>query len=164
MGWALLVVVIIIAALAVPRLGKVLLGITGLVVVGGVLVFAAAYWMEQQDRREREIAKTRIGNNEVELVDLVLQPGYGSGAYKLVGRLRNKSTQYALAELRLQITMRDCSPTGTCEVVGESDERIYAAVPPGQARDLDESVRFSGLQKARGEHVWDYRLTETVGR
>jgi hypothetical protein len=162
--WLLLVVVIVFAALAVPRFGKVVLillaVLIGLAAVGGLVL----YRMDQQEKRERAIAKSRIPFDEIDLVNLALQPSYGTGSYTLVGRVRNKSARYTLSELRLQLTIRDCLTPGACEIVGESDERIYADVPAGQARDLSEYVHFSGLQKARGEHAWDYRLTETLGR
>lgn len=161
MWWLLLVVILIIAGFAVPRFGKVLLAtVVAVVVVGG------AYLYETNRRQdvERAAAKTRIAIAEVQLIDLLLQPGYSSGVYTLVGRLRNGSAQYSLTSLRLKLTMQDCADLTGCETVGEVVESIYASVPPGQSRDLNEFVSFTGLGRARGKHQWDYALLEVNGQ
>jgi hypothetical protein len=69
-----------------------------------------------------------------------------------------------LTQLRLMLTMRDCTGPADCEVVGESEEFIFTKVPPGQARDLDESVHFSKLGQPRGKRQWDYRILEILGK
>ena len=164
MGWAVLVVLIIIAAFAIPRFGTALLALLGVVVIGVVILGVVLYQMDQQDKRERELATSRISRSEIELVDLALQPGYGTSSYTLVGRVRNLSAQYTLSEVRLKLVMRDCAPAGHCEIVGETDESLYLGVPPGQARDLNEYVSFRGLGPPSGKHQWEHQILEIIGR
>ena len=160
MAW-LVIVVVIIAAVAVPRFGKAL--VKG---VGALVVLVALAWgiFDSRQKAEREAAKSRIKPNEIELADLRLNNGYGPGSYALVGRVRNRSTRHSLGELHLRFTMKDCTDAGTCEIVGESDETIYINVPPGQARDLDEHVSFARLRSPRGKHQWSFDVKEIVGR
>ena len=131
-----------------------------------VVVLGAAVWhvMDKANRIEREAARARIQRSEVSCDDLELQPGYGSAAYRLLGRIRNKSQRYTLTELKLKLTMRDCNAQGDCETVGETEESIYVTIPPGQARDLDEYVYFSHLGQLRGRLQWDYQILEIQGR
>jgi hypothetical protein len=109
-------------------------------------------------------ARPRIRMGEVELVDLRLLPGSLLGSSRLVGRVRNRSPRYTLTQLRLMLTMRDCTGPADGEVVGESEEFIFTKVPPGQARDLDESVHFSKLGQPRGKRQWDDRILEILGK
>jgi hypothetical protein len=164
MWWLLLLVIVIIAAFAVPRFGKALLGTVAVVVV---VIAVYIFDSDRRNKAETAAARTRIQFSEVELVDLGLQPRYKytqSGSYTLVGRVRNGSAQYTLSQIRLKLTMRDCTEPAGCETVGEVDESIYLSVPPGQARDLDEFVDFSGLGQPRGKHQWDYQLLEVSGK
>lgn len=160
----IVVVLVIIAAFALPRFGKALAGLFGvllvLAIVGAIILFV----MDRRQKAERELAKTRIKTAEVDLVDLGLRNGYGAGSYTLVGRVRNRSGRYTLNEMRLKLTMKDCGDTNSCEVVGQTEEAIYVNVPPGQARDLNEFVSFTGLGSPRGKHQWDYEIVEIVGQ
>jgi hypothetical protein len=164
MTWAVILVALIIAAFAIPRLGKALLVLLAVVVVIAAAVGLVLYIQSQREQAARDLAKTFIRASEIELVDLVLLPSHGTGSFRLAGRIRNRSVRYTLTGLQLRLTMRDCSAPNDCEVVGQTSEDIYAAVPPGQARELDESVSFAGLGRPRGEHKWDFAVTEVSGR
>jgi hypothetical protein len=164
MAWAILLIIIIVPAFAIPKFGKALLGLGGILLILAALGAVVLYKMDRQQRAEHEVAKTRIKLNEVELVDLVLRPGHSTGSYTLVGRIRNQSTQYTLSEVRLKLTMRDCKGSNDCEIVGETKESLYTSVPPGQARDLDEYVHFSGMRQPRGKYQWEYQIVEILGR
>src|SRR5262245_13385256 len=163
MAW-IAIVIVIIAAFALPRFGHLLVRIIGGVVVLAALGAVVLLVMNQRQEAERERAKNRIKPGEIELSDLVLKNGYGLGSYTLAGRVRNRSNQYALHELTLRLTMRDCSPSSECEIVGQTDETIHADVPPGQARDVNDFVHFSGLGSPHGKHQWDYEVREIFGR
>ena len=147
-----------------PRLGKALLVLLGIVVV---IIAAGALWlyeMDQTDKHEREIAKTKISPSQIELSDLLLRPSYGNGDFALVGRIKNRSPQYALDGLKLKLLIRDCDSKAECEVVGETEVNIYTDVPAGQSRDLEQSVYFRNLCHARGKHEWEYRVLEISGK
>jgi hypothetical protein len=162
MGW-LLLVIIIIAAFAVPRFGKAVLVFLGIVLLG-VAIFAWLYESDKRDRAERAVARTRITPAEVELVGLALQPSSLGGSYTLIGRVRNRSTVYTLTKLQLKLMIRDCQTSTDCEIVGETEESVYTNVPPGQARDLDQYVHFSGLRQPHGKYRWDYHIVEIIGQ
>ncbi len=163
MLWAIVILGVIVAAFAVPKFGKAVLAFLGVIVVlvaiGGLYLFAS----NRRDKAEREAAKARIRPNEIELVDLAFRNGY-SGSYTLIGRIRNRSTRYTLSEISLRFTMKDCMNSNECETVGQTVDTMYVSVPPGQARDLNEFVSFSGLGTARGEHQWNYEVVEILGK
>jgi len=183
MMWLVVIVIVVALAFAVPRFGKMLLIISGVLLVLGLLAAAALYVVKQREDAAREEAKKLINRDDLEFVDMALRGGNVlPGSYRLIGRVRNRST-FHLSELRLKLTLRDC-PKGVvpsprpehftdaernvfrraCEVVGEEQEHVYASVPAHQARDLDQLVSFSGFKDIRGDLVWDYAILETVGR
>ena len=164
MIWIVIIIGVIIAAFVIPRFGRVVVGLVGLVVALGVIGAIILFVMDRRQKAERELAKTRIRSQEVELVDLVLRPGYSGSSFTLVGRVRNRSGRYTLNEMRLKFTMKDCGEADNCEVVGQTEDAMYVNVPPGQARDLNESVYFTGLGSPRGKHQWDYQVVEIIGR
>jgi hypothetical protein len=122
------------------------------------------YESDKRDKAERTVARTRIRPAEVELVDLALRPNYSGSSYTLVGRVRNRSAAYTLTEFRLKLVIRDCRTASDCEIVGETEESVYANVPPNQARDLDKYIYFSGLRQPRGKYQWAYHIIEIIGR
>jgi len=150
--WWLIGIVIVIAAFAFPRFGKALLVLATIVVVGILIVIA-------NERQESAAARTRVSASEIDLLDLRLGSSYGS-SYRLVGRLRNRSPRYTLSSLSIKVTMRDCTAPGQCETVGETTTSVYASVPPGQVRGIDDSVYFSGLPPFRGKMEWIYSVVE----
>ena len=161
MWWLLLIIIVIVAAFAVPKFGKFLLGtILVIAVVGGV----AIYEVQRRREVETEAAKTRILRSQLELDSLELQPGYFLGSYTLIGRVRNRSSEYTLDNFRLKLIMRDCLSPDDCEVVGEKEQSIYTTVPPGQARDIDDIVSFSDLGEPRGTLQWDHEVIEISGK
>lgn len=158
MVWVFLLIIIVIAAFAFPRFGKALL------IIVGILVCVALIWYFKI-QQEEEASKKRIPANELELIELGLLPRkYSQESFELVGRIRNKSTQYTLTTLRLRITMKDCLSAGPCETVGESSVWVFISVPPGQSREIKDSVYFSNLGNPRGQFQWSYMIEEISAR
>ncbi len=156
MWWVLIILIVLIAAFAVPKFGKALLVVIGILVVGGFALYL-------NGQHKEELAKKRISPDEIQLDDLRLAPSYSPESFRIVGRIKNKSQKYSLDSLRLKITMRDCVKLGDCKIVGESVAWSFADVPPGQSRDFDESVYFSNLAKPKGKYEWDYSIIEIKG-
>jgi hypothetical protein len=209
MVWMILIAVVVIAGFAVPRFGAAFIV---LLCVGAVLI----YGFDRRADAERAASRTRIGVGDLEFVDVVLQPRYSD--HRLVGRLRNLSTEHSLSTLRLRIFVRDCgsadlrfytlveelrtadaakdsvvarerareirhlmaaipsrrpsdrtvewrpSPVhAACEIVDEYEKTIYPRIPPGQARDMAESVYLS-LRRPDHEYQWHYEIDEIVAR
>jgi hypothetical protein len=68
-----------------------------------------------------------------------------------------------LSSFDLQLTIRDCAPSGQCEVVGQTSTSVYANVPPGQSRDVSDYVFFSPRPRIRGRMEWSYGIDATYG-
>jgi hypothetical protein len=120
-------------------------------------------YQDQLRKREYEGSKTRIPLSLVEFQNIELKPGYSSSFFNVVGRVKNNSAQYTLDEIRLQITMSEALGNHS-EVVGQEETTIHVNSPPGQARDFDDSVWFSGLGAPRGKRTWSYRIMYVAGQ
>lgn len=112
---------------------------------------------------EAERARFRITPAEVRIDDLRLGP-QSAGSYRLTGRVHNMSGRFTLTGLNLKLTIQDCLPSGQCDTIGERTESPLLSIPPGQARDIDESVYFSGVAALHGHMEWSYNLVGTEGR
>ncbi len=182
MWWLFIVIIILIAAFAVPSFGKALLGFGKILsILLGILAIIGVAWY-YYTRHEEELAKTRISPNEIELSDLRLIPeDYDRESFKLIGRLKNKSSKYSLSELQVKIELQDhigeiidpfdksievwpVSGIGQREVIGEDTIDILSDVPPGQVRNVDEHVYFSNLAYAKGKYESNYSITEIKGK
>ena len=91
----------------------------------------------------------RIPINQIELVDLVVRAPCAFSP-RLMGKIRNKSTQYTLTEVVLQITVFDCR-NDDCEIIGQGDELIWIKVPPGQEKKVVEYVHISNMRQPLGK-------------
>lgn len=86
MVWAILLLLIVVATYAIPKLGKALLVLLAILLLLAATGAVALYLMNTRDEAERKLAETRIKPVEVELVDLAVRPGHGTGSYTLIGR------------------------------------------------------------------------------
>ncbi len=158
MLWIILIVIIIIAAFAVPRFGKALL-----IAVGIALLAVAALYI--RNNQEEEAAKKRITASEIDLIDLHLLPhSYSNESFEISCRIRNKSSRYTLTDMRLRVTLKDCIDAKKCETVGDSTAWVFATVPPGQSRELRDSMYFSNLGRPSGKFEWDYSIEQISGK
>lgn len=152
-----LILMVIALAFIFPKFGKALLILAGIL----ILLFIGIYLHYEG---EEEASKKRITSSEIELDGLRLKNGYSSTSFTLVGRLRNSSNRYTVSSVTLKVTFQDCSPNGDCETVGENSIWIFESVPPGQARDFDESVYLPNANSVRGRLQWNYVITEIKGK
>ena len=107
-------------------------------------------------------ADHRIPVSEIELINFkISHPCVFSP--RLIARVRNKSRQYTLTEIALQITMLDCV-NDDCDVLGRRDELIWIEVPPGQERDVVEYVHISNTRQPSGKISWQYKILYATGR
>jgi hypothetical protein len=155
--WILVILIVIVIAFKIPAFGKFLIiGIT-------ILVAFGLLWYIK-DQRNEEISKKLIAPTEIQFDDFSLIPEkYMTDSFHLLGRIKNKSRQHTLQDLRLKVIMRDCIKPSACEIVGEAETRILATVPPGQSRDINESLYFANIAKPKGEYKWDYNILEIKG-
>jgi hypothetical protein len=96
---------------------------------------------------------------------VTLKPDFSG--YRLAGRVTTRSSQFKLKQIWLVVKVRDCkdaTPQSSCIVIGENSESVYFDVPPGQARDFSESVRFAGPLNVKGRLLWDYSISQIKGK
>lgn len=156
MGWLIGIVILILLVVS-AGFRKFALVIVGLGAAAGFVIYA-------NEERKEKLALSRIRPAELKFEGVTLKPDYSG--YTLSGRLINGSAQYTLKQVTLKVTMRDCSGESerNCLIIGESNEYVHLGVPPGQARDFNELVYFSGgALKPRGRLVWDYSVVEVKG-
>jgi hypothetical protein len=128
-------------------------------------IFILWLWFQNQEREragEDAAAKRRIPIQNVELVDLRMSAQHSMP--RLTGRVRNNDKGHALTAVELRLIIRDCATPGRCDTVGETVESISMQVPPGQARDVDEMVHFSGLRQGGVGRDWTFSVVSVSGK
>ncbi|HTE43449.1 MAG TPA: hypothetical protein VK629_21700 [Steroidobacteraceae bacterium] len=155
----LFVITILILLIASAVFRKYALGL----LVVGVVIGGVIYLINEQ---QQNAALTRIALSELKLEGVALIPDYGG--YKLTGRIQNNSKQFTLNQLTLVVSIKDCTgdlSSQTCVTIGESTESFYPQIPPGQARDFNRAMYFSGGgPKPKGRMEWHYVVSKIQGK
>ncbi|NMG42866.1 hypothetical protein GPA22_03830 [Aromatoleum toluvorans] len=157
MAWLLGIAVLVLLVVS-SGFRKFALGLVALTVAGGGLLYI-------QSELEQSRSLSRIAISELAFENVALKPEYSG--YKLSGRIMNNSTNYTLKQVKLVVTMQDCTgATGSqnCITIGESSEYLYLGIPPVQARDFEEPVYFAGRGlNPKGHLQWSYSVSEIRG-
>jgi hypothetical protein len=74
------------------------------------------------------------------------------------------NSPYAVYDIKARIRVLDCNAQSHCDVVGEENTRIGPFLPPGQVRDINDSVFFDSGTRVRGQFQWNYEITEVRAR
>jgi hypothetical protein len=122
------------------------------------LAIAALLYM--QHRGEEHLALTGIPSSELVFENVTLKPYVGS--YKIAGRMKNNSAKFSVRQIDLVVTVKDCTQGAAepqCVTIGESNEILNLNIPPGEARDFEEAVRFYGSPKLKGRMEWSYAVS-----
>ena len=138
--------------------------VAGLLIVGAVVLIV----MEQREtRKETEESLTRIQPSELQLTDVVLNPGYAN-SFRLAGRVINRSPRHTVSGVAFKVKVEDCPAAGqpaACVTIGEGRARIAPTIPPGHARDFDELVAFDkAAPTVRGQMKWSYTIESILAR
>jgi hypothetical protein len=161
-----------------------LVALVALVAVGGIV----GWLYSQQEEQQRQVARTLIKPEQIEITDATLSIGTYS---EMKAAVTNKSP-YLLVELALMVKVLDCKyydsanqPTapppgfvpdkskdgphagnivGKCTTVGQYVAREYSLnIPSGQKRAFRGYVRFDNLPPLREkEWTWHYTIQEIV--
>ena len=134
---------------------KVALGVAAsALAVGGLLYM--------HNREEEHRALTRIPKSELVLENVTLSPYVGN--YRIAGRITNSSAKFSVKQIDIVVTVQDCPRVAAeeqCVTIGKSNEILNFDIPPGEARDFAESVRFSGGNlKLKGRLEWSYSILQ----
>ena len=158
MQWLLLGVVVIALlymSTHYPKTAFSVLGVLG--IAAAVIVFST--------REDALRGRQKLPVADIKIENAVIAPAYG-GSYQLNARLVNAHPSILLKEFVISITMLDCPASDDsgdddgCAVIGQTDERVNAKIPPGQARDISRNLFFSSADPA-GMIRWQYKITET---
>ena len=155
MGWlfAIAVLILLVVSAGFRKFAAI---IVALAAIGGGIYYL-------YDQRQEKLSKTRIPASQVAISGGRINLQYGT--YHFSGRITNNSQKFTLAQVELAVTVRDCVPNSTprsCVTIGDTRETLYINVPPGQARDFDESLYFPGKKLApNGELEWQYKISQT---
>jgi hypothetical protein len=148
-GGAVLILVVFAAGYR-----KVAAGLLAIALVAGGLLY-------MHNRQEEHDAVTRIPSSELVLENVTLKPYVGS--YKIAGRIKNNSAKFSVKQIDLAVTVQDCiggAAAKQCTTIGESKEILLLNIPPGEARNFEESVRFGSNQKLKGRLEWNYSISQ----
>jgi hypothetical protein len=120
--------VVLVCVIAFPKFRKLPLAAAEL------LVMAIAALIVNSQSEERA-ARVRIPFNEVELVGVALQQDTVGHDYTIIGRVRNHSPEYTLADSTLKVTLEDCVSETNCDAIYQAMKSpLLGSVPPSQAR------------------------------
>jgi len=153
MAWFIALTVLILAVFA-AGFRKTALGMVA-------VALALGGWLFVHNREAEQLALTRIPRSELTFENVTLNPYVGG--YKLAGRIKNNSTQFGVKEIDFVVTVQECTGAAAaeqCVTIGETNEILNLKIPPGEARDFEESVRFSGSdRKLKGRLKWSYSVS-----
>ncbi len=160
MHWVLLAVIAAALLLASARYPKFAFATLGALIV---LVVALYFFSEKR----QSVAERRITADEVALSHVAMKKAYAD-SYAFSGRLENRSSEHTLSDVQVRIVMTDCPPQAAedptaCTVIGDRTVWISREIPPGQARDFEESVFFSGA-RPKHEARWSHTVVATRTR
>ena len=155
---AVALVAAIILFIKFPAFRKVTLILVAVGVVGVLLLLGYSKQQEADSARKREAAKHLVVPTSLVFQDMGLGKQYGS-AYRLTGRVKNTS-QYTVTAITVRVSISDCDSNQHCDVVGDKEQECYLRIPPGQARDLDETLFMEHGTEIRNTMQWNYRIPD----
>ncbi len=155
MAWFIGGVAVLVLVAFAAGYRKVALGLVAIALVAGGSLY-------MYNRGEAHRTLTRIPSSELILENVTLKPYVGS--YRIAGRIKNNSAKFSVKQIDFVVTVRDCTGGAAaqqCVTIGESNEILVLNIPPGEARDFAESVRFSGSNlKLKGRLEWNYSISQ----
>ena len=140
-----------------PAFRKLTLIVVVVGIVGMILLFGYFKEQEADNARKREAAKHLVAPTSLAFEDMRLGSQYGD--FRLTGRVRNTS-QYTITAVTVKLSISDCDSSGHCDVVGDKEQEVYLRIPPGQVRDLDETLFMDNGTKIRNTMQWDYTIPD----
>jgi hypothetical protein len=155
---AVILVLAVILFVKFPAFRKLTLIVVIVGAVGIVILFSYFHEQEEENARKREMQKHLVAPTRLDFQDMRLGKEYGSD-YRLTGRVKNNS-QYSITAITVKVTISDCDSNGHCDVVGDKQEECYLKIPPGQARDLNETLFMDHGTEIRNTMQWNYSIPD----
>jgi len=107
---------------------------------------------------------TEIKPADISFPGLQMRPGGNAASFTVIGRIKNRSAQATLTEVKLRMTMEDVLASGASTTVAETMVTLRQEVPPAQSRDFEEKVEFGRLPRPKGRLEWNYSVAEVKGK
>jgi len=127
-----------------------------LMLVAIALFFAAGC---KSDTRSKDgTSPGSIKRSDVDFPGMQLRPNSDQASFTLVGRIRNRSAQQAVIEVKLRLTMADVLLSGATTTVGDTLVTLRQELPPGESKSFSEKVSFNKLPSPKGRLEWNYSI------
>ncbi len=154
MQWVLLAVMVAAILFMSRFYPRVAFSLLGALVIGAAVIVFSTTDIARLNQSKLPVEDIRIENP-------VIIPSYGGG-HRLSARLVNTNQSVMLKESVVSITMLDCAGESDdeCQVIGQNDQRVNVKIPPGQARDISQTLSF-GLSNPVGTLRWQIIITAT---
>ena len=159
MIWGLLALGVVLFLLAIPLARQGMLRVLPVVILIFIAIIAFMAWLQQY---QHDKSMQLLAPSDIELVN-VNYDETAKGVRHIAGRIRNKSSDYTLYEMRLRVDMKDCLGE-VCDVVDQLELTLRIGVPPSQSRDFSESLYFKSLVEPRGKFVLSHQILETKAK
>lgn len=130
-----------------------------LVIIFTIAILVFANGCKSDTRNKENATPAPVKSSIVDFPGMQLRPGSDKASFTLIGRIRNKSAQQTITEVRLRLTMEDVLATGATTTVGDTLVILRQELPPGQSKSFSENVAFGKLPSPKGRHEWNYSIT-----
>jgi len=141
---------------------------------GVLLALAAAvgiYNSAQNARRETQrilaengAAWNAIHKEQLEFrnVGLAREPRFydmpGVQNYEFKATVKNNSAD-TLGVVQIKVWLKDCEDDGVaCETIGSQDTWIGTRIPPGEVREIRDTLHFANQPEVRKKFTWSYEV------
>ena len=133
--------------------------ITGIAAVAAIVCILLIYGYVKEEAageaRKREAAKHLVPPTSLGFDEMQLGTEYGS--FRLTGRVKNNS-QHTITAITVKLAISDCDASGHCDVVGDKEQECFLKIPPGEVRDIDETLFMEKGTKIRNTLEWNYTI------
>ena len=149
MQWLLLAIIVAALVFAAYRQPKFAFGLLAVLLVGllGVVIWTGP--------GPGGLQSSGFEPGQVRVEGLVVHQDYGE-SFRFQARLVNQHPDRLLRRVELRVSMLDCATPDqqNCPIIGQVTERVTTEVPPGQARDIADTVFFGRLNQIPQTPQW----------
>ena len=117
---------------------------------------------------ERESAQNMIDPSHVEISQVNVVDAY-AGSFDLSARVFNRALASSISELKVRISLDDCSDPGEngqdqhCQSLGSSTVQVAVNIPANEARDFQVNLSFPSAV-VRGSARWIVEPVSALAR
>lgn len=142
--------------------------------------YGIQYFAKQTRERSEQESLSKISFSDIAIAKFSILPGQSAHSsingmsyntatgreyisyFTMSGRAINKSPRYILQVIGFEVTAQECEPNAGCVIIGVQEISTTPIIPPGQARDFEETIQLTGIQNAQNVQ-WSYRVKYLMG-